>query len=148
MISIAAIIIGVLCCSTLPTIHAFQSSIISSSTTSRIDLNAQLHAQTHKAEGTYGIDAPYKEANYNPQAAEQFYKNKRIESLSRTLQIVSKSSGFISNTILDAKLNREDELVDQRSEELLQLVSELGPTFIKIGQESPVNIVSSCELVC
>lgn len=80
------------------------------------------------------IDVPYEEANYNPLAAEQFYKNKRIESLSRTLQIVSKSSGFISNTILDAKLNREDELVDQRSDELLQLVSELGPTFIKIGQ--------------
>jgi len=126
MINIATCyFIGVLCSVSVPTTHAFQSNI---------NLNTQLHAQTHKAEGTYGIDAPYEEANYNPQAAEQFYKNKRIESLSRTLQIVSKSSGFISNTILDAKLNREDELVDQRSDELLQLVSELGPTFIKIGQ--------------
>ena len=129
MISFVAFIIGVLCCSiSFTTTHAFQSNILS------INLNTQLYAQTQKAAGTYGIDVPYEEANYNPQAAEQFYKNKRIESLSRTLQIVSKSSGFISNTMLDAKLNREDELVDQRSDELLPLVSELGPTFIKIGQ--------------
>lgn len=47
---------------------------------------------------------------------------------------MGKSSGFIVNTVLDAKLHREDEVVDRRSRELLELVSDLGPTFIKIGQ--------------
>eukprot|EP00984_Skeletonema_dohrnii_P006492 scaffold2327_cov112-Skeletonema_dohrnii-CCMP3373.AAC.6 len=96
-----------------------------------------LHAQSTKsaeASATYGIDAPYKEANYDPHATAEYYKDRPIESLSRLTQIVSKSSGFIVDTILDTKLNREEELVDQRSEELLELVSDLGPTFIKIGQ--------------
>lgn len=91
-----------------------------------------LHAQAEI--DTYGIDVPYEEANYDPHAAQEFYKNKRIKSLSRLTQIAGKSSKFIADTILDTKLNREEELVDQRSEELLELVCELGPTFIKIGQ--------------
>ena len=62
------------------------------------------------AASTYGIDAPYNEANYDPQAAAEFYKDRPVESLSRLTQIVSKSSGFIVDTILDAKLNREEEV--------------------------------------
>mmetsp|Transcript_10577 Transcript_10577/g.23083 ORF Transcript_10577/g.23083 Transcript_10577/m.23083 type:complete len:828 (-) Transcript_10577:102-2585(-) len=83
---------------------------------------------------TYKTDVPYREASYDPHAAADFYKDRPVESLSRLTKIVSKSSGFITGTILDTKLNREEELVDQRSEELLELVSALGPTFIKIGQ--------------
>lgn len=72
-----------------------------------------LHAQSTKsaeASATYGIDAPYKEANYDPHAAAEYYKDRPIESLSRLTQIVSKSSGFIVDTILDTKLNREEEV--------------------------------------
>jgi predicted unusual protein kinase regulating ubiquinone biosynthesis (AarF/ABC1/UbiB family) len=47
---------------------------------------------------------------------------------------MTKSLGFITDTVLDAKLNREDDMVDRRSDELLELVSDLGPTFIKVGQ--------------
>mmetsp|Transcript_27402 Transcript_27402/g.58185 ORF Transcript_27402/g.58185 Transcript_27402/m.58185 type:complete len:813 (+) Transcript_27402:107-2545(+) len=94
----------------------------------------RLHAAEAASATTYGADVPYREASYDPHAAAEFYKDRPVESLSRLTQIVSKSSGFIADTILDAKLNREVELVDQRSEELLELVSELGPTFIKIGQ--------------
>ena len=67
-----------------------------------------LHAQAEIH--TYGIDAPYEEANYDPHAAQEFYKNKRIKSLSRLTQIAGKSSKFIADTILDTKLNREEEV--------------------------------------
>ena len=40
--------------------------------------------------------------------------------------------GFIASTVIDAKLGKEDETVDRRSEELLELISDLGPTFIKV----------------
>ena len=36
--------------------------------------------------------------------------------------------------MLDKRLGREEAKVDQRSEELLELVTKLGPTFIKVGQ--------------
>ena len=57
---------------------------------------------------TYGIDAPYSEANYDPNAAAKYYKDRPVESLSRLSQIVGKSSGFIVDTLLDAKFNREE----------------------------------------
>ena len=57
---------------------------------------------------TYGIDAPYSEANYDPNAAAEYYKDRPVESLSRLSQIVGKSSGFIFDTLLDAKFNREE----------------------------------------
>ena len=78
-----------------------------------------LHAQSTTKSTTYGIDAPYKEANYDPHAAAEYYKDRPIQSFSRLTQIVGKSSGFIVNTVLDAKLHREDEVVDRRSRELL-----------------------------
>lgn len=83
----------------------------------------------------YGIDAPYAEASYDPNAANDFYKSRRLASIIRLTQLLTKSSGFVTNAILDAKVfDREEEMVDQRSQELLDLVSELGPTFIKVGQ--------------
>jgi predicted unusual protein kinase regulating ubiquinone biosynthesis (AarF/ABC1/UbiB family) len=82
----------------------------------------------------YGEDAPYLEASYDPHAADDFYSSRKLASLTRLIQLLTQSSGFVTNAILDSKLNREDEMVDKRSQELLELVSDLGPTFIKVGQ--------------
>lgn len=74
----------------------------------------RLHASTQSYKDavsddlTYGIDAPYSEANYDPLAAAKYYKDRPVESLSRLSQIVGKSSGFIFDTLLDAKFNREE----------------------------------------
>ena len=72
----------------------------------------KLHStkSTQEETDTYGINAPYKEANYDPHAAAEYYKDRPIESFSRLTQIVGKSSGFIVDTILDAKFNREEEV--------------------------------------
>ena len=82
----------------------------------------------------YGVDVPYKEAQYDPAAAETFFKAKPLDSLGRLAQLTSLSGGFIFNALMDKKNGREEEMVDQRSEELLELVTKMGPTFIKVGQ--------------
>jgi len=82
----------------------------------------------------YGMDAPYKEACYDPHSAETFYRKKQFSSMLRLAQLVTKSSGFLTTIIMDKKLNRQDDMVETRSRELLELVSDLGPTVIKIGQ--------------
>jgi len=82
----------------------------------------------------YGINAPYAEASYDPHAAELFYRDRPLSSFTRLAQLVTRSSSFIADTILDTKLNREEKMVERRSQELLELITALGPTFIKVGQ--------------
>lgn len=118
-------LLSFLLCTSLPSGYSFQSN-------THNHRHHGLYSTTEEVK--YGVDAPYREANYDPDAAADFYKDRPIESFSRLTQIVSKSSGFLADTILDAKLDREEKMVDRRSDELLELVSELGPTFIKIGQ--------------
>ena len=70
---------------------------------------------TKSASPTYGNDVPYKEANYDPAAAAEYYKDRPIKTFSRLTQIVGRSSGFIVDSILDAKFDREEEVSLLRS---------------------------------
>ncbi|KAL7491244.1 LOW QUALITY PROTEIN: hypothetical protein ACHAWT_001431 [Skeletonema menzelii] len=110
---------------------AFTSSPSKSATSTNRHHHLHYATSTKSTSPTYGIDAPYKEANYDPHAAAEYYKDRPIESFYRLTQLLV---DLRVDSILDAKLDREEELVDQRSEELLELISDLGPTFIKIGQ--------------
>lgn len=77
----------------------------------RLNASTQYHKEAVSSPSdsiTYGIGAPYSEANYDPNAAAEYYKDRPVESLSRLSQIVGKSSGFIFDTLLDAKFNREE----------------------------------------
>ena len=82
----------------------------------------------------YGLDVPYMEAAYDPAAADAFFRARPLPALGRLVQLVVKSSGFIANVVLDKQLRREERVVQQRSKELLELVTSLGPTSIKVGQ--------------
>eukprot|EP00961_Rhodomonas_salina_P147082 1979622-Rhodomonas_salina.1 len=84
--------------------------------------------------GKYGVDVPYTEAAYDPDAADEFFRARPLTSLGRLGQLVVRSSGFISNVVLDKQLGREEQMVEKRSQELLELVTSLGPTSIKVGQ--------------
>ena len=95
-------------------------------------------------------NAPYREANYDPSAADEFYEKRPMKSVGRFLQIASKSSRFVlDTTLLDEKgshkkspLQASDmgatagmtDLEQKRSKELVDLITALGPTFIKVGQ--------------
>ena len=82
----------------------------------------------------YGVDVPYKEAAYDPVAADAFFRKRPVATARRALQLARLSGGFILATVVDRLLKRQDEMVEQRSRELLEVVLALGPTFIKIGQ--------------
>lgn len=77
----------------------------------------------------YAIDVPYKEAQYNPDAAEAFFRKRPLESLGRLAQLTRLSAGFVARTTLDRLLGREDAMVEMRSEQLLELVTRMGPTL-------------------
>ena len=82
----------------------------------------------------YGVDVPYAEAAYDPVAADEFFGSRPLAAMGRLAQLVAKSSGFITAIVLDKKLGREERMVERRSQELLELVTALGPTSIKVGQ--------------
>lgn len=86
------------------------SSPSKTSTTHNRHYHLHHATSTKSASPTYGNDAPYKEANYDPVAAAEYYKDRPIESFSRLTQIVGRSSGFIVDSILDAKFDREEEV--------------------------------------
>jgi hypothetical protein len=77
---------------------------------------------------------PYKEAAYDPVAADRFFRARPIAALRRLYTLFSLSAGFVVATVLDGRLGREEEMTERRSEQLLELVTSLGPAFVKIGQ--------------
>eukprot|EP00531_Pseudo-nitzschia_arenysensis_P006025 CAMPEP_0116132988 /NCGR_PEP_ID=MMETSP0329-20121206/9859_1 /TAXON_ID=697910 /ORGANISM="Pseudo-nitzschia arenysensis, Strain B593" /LENGTH=860 /DNA_ID=CAMNT_0003627575 /DNA_START=258 /DNA_END=2840 /DNA_ORIENTATION=- len=90
-------------------------------------------------------NVPYREANYDPDAADDFYEKRPMKSIGRFLQIASKSSRFvIDTTFVDEKSSSHasdlgatagmTDLERKRSKELVDLITALGPTFIKVGQ--------------
>jgi len=108
---------------------------------------------------TQNMNVPYVEAHYDPQAANVFYKARPMKSLRRFVQIASQSSRFVLATTLFDKKKKEDstddnastddsesttstmtatttmtKLEQQRSQQLVSLLTALGPAFIKVGQ--------------
>jgi len=80
------------------------------------------------------LDAPYREAEYDPEAADCFFRARPLVALRRAAEIAFLSAGFVGKVLADKQLGREEAMVDRRSEELLQLVTRLGVTAIKVGQ--------------
>ena len=85
---------------------------------------------------TYGADVPYAEAAYDAAAAATFFRARPLATIGRLAQIALLSGGFVASLVVDKALKREEDpaLVELRSQQLLELVTKLGPTFIKIGQ--------------
>ena len=65
-------------------------------------------------EGQYGsMETPYKEAAYDPEAADAFFRARPVATLTRLFQLTQLSGSFIASTVLDKKLGREEEMVEQ-----------------------------------
>ena len=52
----------------------------------------------------------------------------------RLAQLTQLSGGFVASTLLDKRLGREEEMVDQRSDELLELVTKLVQHLSKLDR--------------
>ena len=80
----------------------------------------------------YAADVPYREGEYDPAAADAFFRQRPMAVLRRVVQLTRLSGGFVFAVILDKVLKREEQMTEQRSQALLELVTKLGPAFIKL----------------
>jgi len=74
---------------------------------------------------------------YDPKALKEFFSNRPLAVLTRILQVSAVGGGFFIKTLGDTLFGRLDnnpELEVQRAGELRDLMTSLGPFFIKIGQ--------------
>jgi aarF domain-containing kinase len=80
-----------------------------------------------------GDELPFR---YDPVALKTYFQKRPIATLQRSLQVSSAASGFLAKLALDKVQNRTGDPVIQteRASELRDLVTSLGPFFIKIGQ--------------
>ena len=64
-------------------------------------------ARTQYPNDEYGVNVPYKEAAYDPEAADSFYRARPLQTFRRLVQLARLSGGFVALTLLDKVLKRE-----------------------------------------
>lgn len=75
--------------------------------------------------------------DYNPVALKKFFAKRPLAVLTRVLQVTTVGGNFLFNAALDnalGRLERNPDLEVQRAAELRDIITSLGPFFIKIGQ--------------
>jgi len=79
-----------------------------------------------------GTGLPYE---YDPLILKDYFSKKPLVVLKRIVQVISVGGGFFARTALDTLLGRDDpDLEVQRAGELRDLITSLGPFYIKLGQ--------------
>jgi hypothetical protein len=83
---------------------------------------------------------PYLRGNYDPIQARVFYSRHKLLVLQRVLQMLRLSNLFIINLLLDKYVFKSEERNRaKRAEELLVLITQLGPTAIKSKSRGGYN---------
>ena len=83
---------------------------------------------------------PYSRGNYDPVQAKAYYSRHQRLVIQRAVQVFRLSNGFLAGILWDKYVLRNEERNRaQRAQELLTLVTNLGPTAIKIGQALSVR---------
>jgi len=75
--------------------------------------------------------------DYDPQALKRFFSKRPLAIVTRIVQLFSVGGGVFFNTALDSLLGRtknNPDLEVQRAIELRDIITSLGPFFIKLGQ--------------
>jgi predicted unusual protein kinase regulating ubiquinone biosynthesis (AarF/ABC1/UbiB family) len=71
---------------------------------------------------------------YNPQAIASYYNRRPWLIIWRALTIVWLFAGFLIGILLDRSVGNTEVNKYQRAEQLREILTQLGPTFIKVGQ--------------
>jgi len=83
---------------------------------------------------------PYLRGQYDPNLARSYYFKRPLLVLRRALQLFRLSNGFLTNILFDKYILRDSEKnIDKRAVELLELIQNIGPTAIKVGQALSVR---------
>ena len=86
-----------------------------------------------------GPPTPYPTGVYSATDAGAYYLRRPAEVGARALEIGLRSSGFLSGLLIDKLSGEGASREDERAAALTELIVELGPTFIKIGQSASVR---------
>lgn len=99
-----------------------------------------LYALSFPPEDFRADHEPYRRGNYDPVQAEAYYRRNLGVVLQRMLQVFRLSQGFLFNILVDKYIFRDEERQQpKRAKELLDLITQLGPTAIKVGQALSVR---------
>jgi len=71
---------------------------------------------------------------YDPTVIAHYYKQRPWLAIWRTLSIIWMFAGFLLGLKLDEWLNRTEQNKSKRACQLREILTKLGPTFIKVGQ--------------
>jgi predicted unusual protein kinase regulating ubiquinone biosynthesis (AarF/ABC1/UbiB family) len=71
---------------------------------------------------------------YNPQAIASYYNRRPWLAIGRALSVIWLFGGFVIGLLLDRILGNTETHSDIRANELREILTQLGPTFIKVGQ--------------
>jgi predicted unusual protein kinase regulating ubiquinone biosynthesis (AarF/ABC1/UbiB family) len=71
---------------------------------------------------------------YNPQAIANYYNQRPWLAIWRALSVIWLFGGFVIGLLLDRSLGNTEKHSDIRANELREILTQLGPTFIKVGQ--------------
>jgi len=83
-------------------------------------------------EGAENSQLPYE---YNPAALKEYFSKRPLSVLTRIVQVLSVGGGVLFNAFMDNLLNRmTPDLEVQRAGELRDIITSLGPFYIKLGQ--------------
>lgn len=83
---------------------------------------------------------PYVRGNYDPVQAKAYYSRHQLLVIQRASQVFRLSNGFFVGLLYDKYILKDEEKNrSKRAQELLTLVTGLGPTAIKIGQALSVR---------
>ena len=77
---------------------------------------------------------------YDAQASADYFASRPYTVLRRGLEILSASVGFAAALLWDRRRGKEEENRPKRAEQALELVTRLGPTFIKVGQALSIRV--------
>ena len=79
-----------------------------------------------------GSGLPY---DYDPEALKDYFSKKPLVVLRRMAQVIGVGGGFFARSLLDNIFGKDDpELEVKRAGELRDLITSLGPFYIKLGQ--------------
>mmetsp|Transcript_87803 Transcript_87803/g.151529 ORF Transcript_87803/g.151529 Transcript_87803/m.151529 type:complete len:859 (+) Transcript_87803:1-2577(+) len=82
---------------------------------------------------------PYPAGVYDAKAARDFFFKRPFAVLARTVSLLVRSAGFGLALLADASTGQLEARSDQRAVQLTELLTELGPTFIKVGQTASIR---------
>ena len=85
------------------------------------------------------MTTPYPSGVYDKDTAAEYFKERPVLFFSRGAQIAMAALGFGVSVGLDLLMNKYDENEGKRADQATTILTELGPTFIKIGQSLSIR---------